>query len=220
MEEVHRYLDLCIAELGGVEAKLEIGGADPDDPHLVWVTLDDGFRLVVRFESPPNDAGALRARLAAFAQSFGEVERKARAALPRSTMPPVHIQLSEMLASLAELAGAERAVVIDDSSPVLFGDSQPEGDVAPAAVKRLETAIAAVRDSPEDHRCVREGSAPHLSRSFASIYRVVLVFSEPFSEMRADGHLVRALPAIENRTLALPPLDPKGGARMRLLRPT
>ncbi len=47
-----------------------------------------------------------------------------------------------------------------------------------------------------------------LARAFASIYRVVLVFDHSFSELHAEGALVRALPRLERMVLSLPPIEP------------
>lgn len=47
-----------------------------------------------------------------------------------------------------------------------------------------------------------------LARAFASIYRVVLVFDHSFSELHAEGALVRALPRLERMVLSLPPVEP------------
>jgi hypothetical protein len=46
------------------------------------------------------------------------------------------------------------------------------------------------------------------ARGFAQIYLVALVYDGPFSELHAEGPLVRALPHIETLVLALPPVDP------------
>jgi hypothetical protein len=57
-----------------------------------------------------------------------------------------------------------------------------------------------------------------MARSFAGIYRALVVYPGPFSELRAEGALVRALPAIEQLVTALPPADPpphRESARMR-----
>jgi hypothetical protein len=172
--------------------------------------------------------------------------------------------------------GAIRAVVLDDRSPIVFGDSHdpmPGLDVSDAsfasrllaqapgklaaiadavedpqldvdvglddrALRQLEAvsrpprgitridelrllaAIGAVRETNLKDRVLdTKGDVPHLARTFANIYRVLLVFEKPFSEMHADGHLVRALPAIEKATLALPPLDPVRRAKVERLRP-
>ncbi|MBN1608325.1 MAG: hypothetical protein JW940_16970 [Polyangiaceae bacterium] len=57
-----------------------------------------------------------------------------------------------------------------------------------------------------------------MARSFAGIYRALVVYPGPFSELRAEGALVRAMPAIEQLVTALPPADPPShgqGMRMR-----
>lgn len=65
----------------------------------------------------------------------------------------------------------------------------------------------------------RGGSAPErvstddddygvFARGFAQIYLCALVYDGPFSELHAEGALVRALPHIETLVLALPPVEP------------
>lgn len=45
-------------------------------------------------------------------------------------------------------------------------------------------------------------------KGFAQIYLLALVFDGTYSELHAEGPLVRALPHIETLVLALPPVDP------------
>jgi len=45
-------------------------------------------------------------------------------------------------------------------------------------------------------------------KSFAQIYMLALIFDGPYSELHAEGPLVRALPHIESLVLALPPVEP------------
>jgi hypothetical protein len=77
-----------------------------------------------------------------------------------------------------------------------------------------DRAIQAVRDLPEIHKgghIHESASQPdfgYVARSFAGIYVLVLVFHEPFDELRAKRATVHALPIIERLVLALPPLDP------------
>lgn len=67
-------------------------------------------------------------------------------------------------------------------------------------------------------------SAPEVHavvRPFANIYRVVLVFEGPFSELHAEAALIRAMPVIERMVLSLPPRNPEGAAgagKVRFLR--
>jgi len=46
------------------------------------------------------------------------------------------------------------------------------------------------------------------ARGFAQIYLLALVFDGKYSELHAEGPLVRALPHIETLVLALPPIEP------------
>lgn len=46
------------------------------------------------------------------------------------------------------------------------------------------------------------------AREFAQIYLCALIYDGPFSELHAEGPLVRALPHVETLVLALPPVDP------------
>jgi hypothetical protein len=52
------------------------------------------------------------------------------------------------------------------------------------------------------------------ARAFAQIYMLALVFDGPYSELHAEGPLVRALSYIEAMVLALPPVDPPRGAKV------
>jgi hypothetical protein len=77
----------------------------------------------------------------------------------------------------------------------------------------LARAIAAVRKRQADdvanlREMVRHEHWAYLARSFASIYCLVLVFDEKFSELHAEGAVVHALPHVERLVLALPPIDP------------
>ncbi len=81
-------------------------------------------------------------------------------------------------------------------------------------------AIAAVRrdgDEPYQREAIRGESFGYLARAFANIYRLLLVYEGPFSELHAEAALVHALPHIERLVLALPPVEPPpGGERVRL----
>lgn len=90
-------------------------------------------------------------------------------------------------------------------------------------------AVAAVRASEATRadEAGDAGSSPDLRaegehalvRSFANIYRVVLVFGAPFSELHAEAALIHALPVIERLVTSLPPRDPDtGGAKVAVLR--
>ncbi len=85
-------------------------------------------------------------------------------------------------------------------------------------------AIAHVRrdgQAEANREVVHDQGFGLLSRTFANIYRLVLVFDSDFSELHAEGAVVHVLPAIEKLVLALPPIEPppKGGRVIRLPTP-
>ncbi|MFK7989211.1 MAG: hypothetical protein AB8I08_24545 [Sandaracinaceae bacterium] len=60
------------------------------------------------------------------------------------------------------------------------------------------------------------------TKGFAQIYLLALVYDGPFSELHAEGPLVRALPVIESLVLSLPPVEPppKSAKVISLKRPS
>ena len=79
-------------------------------------------------------------------------------------------------------------------------------------------AIACVRRDSDRAVMVQHKDFGYLSRAFANIYRLILVFDAPYSELHAEGAVVHALPVIERLVLGLPPVEPppKGGRVIRL----
>ncbi|AUX46578.1 uncharacterized protein SOCE26_080840 [Sorangium cellulosum] len=287
-----RFLDLVQRELSADDALIELGGRPSDDPRTSWCTLPNGSRLVARFAEPPGEPAKVAERLAELAATFAGVSL--HDAAPRPSPGASTHRLDDELEGLALRAGALGAVVVDDTSPVVWGTSEPrrdEVDVEDAVllarwadeVERagvnlidllelddaaLEQALATtslgarerenvaghlqkIRErgsrSPAAWRrqvaiaraidrvrgpAASEGSAHGrfigqddqvgvYARSFANIYRVILAYPGPFSELQAEGAVQQALPQIERLVLALPPIDPHPGAKiLRLKRPT
>src|SRR3954469_11489450 len=60
-----RFLELVVRELSAADARVELGGRDPDDPRLVFRMAPSGGRVVVVFDSPPEDRPAVERRLEA-----------------------------------------------------------------------------------------------------------------------------------------------------------
>jgi hypothetical protein len=104
-------------------------------------------------------------------------------------------------------------------------------DLAPARRRGEVTtyrALASVREGagdeasppPSGHfrRVVHDEGFGYVARSFASIYILVLVFDDQFSELHAEAALLHALPVVERLVLALPPVEPppKGGRVVKL----
>lgn len=84
-------------------------------------------------------------------------------------------------------------------------------------------AIALARRGAADEKVLPTASDDLglFARGFAGIYRLVLVFRGPWSELHAGAAAIRALPTIERMVTALPPIDPgpKGGGHVVRLFP-
>ncbi|MCX4245109.1 hypothetical protein [Paraliomyxa miuraensis] len=113
----------------------------------------------------------------------------------------------------------------DPNEPEPESSAQSSARRALMAAERMQTGGAAklaatirtlmVLDDAFDAAArLPQGDEPGLaSKGFGGLYRVVLVFTRPFSPLRVEGVLRRALPIVERQVLELPPLDPepKGG---------
>jgi hypothetical protein len=290
VESLTRLLELVARELRADDVRIEVALKPPRE-HDAWCELAGGFRLIAVFDAPPDDLEDRRARLATLAETFSTTIDAALAHVP-SVGTGVELAthaLDETLASLARVASAIAAVVIDDRSPVIWGSSlAPRGpedaDVAAwvsaaaqaalrgglelaelvsappeplepvlvaaglgvddrtrvaRAIGRIHglglhrtldewrafvatmRAIALARRSAADDKVVGSDLGI-LSRGFAGIYRLVLVFGGPWSELHAEAAAIRALPTIERMVAGLPPIDPGprgGGHVVRLFPP-
>ncbi len=280
MQPVHRFLALVMRELDAVDARVELGGHP--DPGAIWATLEGEFRVVALFATPPADPEQKREALATLAASFSGLV--ASVALPqgKDDREPIARTLEDTLDLLVHRARAESAWVIDESSPEIWGSSEPGRpalDVDDAVfLAKLAGTLAGLGlplDGPEpidaalvraratDHAlsatdttallrdierldafpagaretrtlramralaAAREGSGGEgsLTRTFATIYRLVLVFPGAISELHAESALIRALPMIERLVTSLPPRKPdgtgpatSGGAKVAVLR--
>jgi hypothetical protein len=136
-----------------------------------------------------------------------------------ASLEPVSLSIDEALA----LEDAELRKRLADSglgAAEVAALSRGVGDVAELEMRglspqkvRAARAIAAARERAD-------GAWPHVFvRAFATIYRLVLVFDGPFSELHAEGAVIRALPIIERLVTSLPPRDPvASGANVVVLR--
>jgi hypothetical protein len=119
-----------------------------------------------------------------------------------------------------------RAFVFDLRSPVIWGASALEESHAAAGEQLLERAVQALRqrggelEQAHGHtvRLTLEEGLEALVRPFAGIYALVLLFQAPLSEPVALGAIVHAIGLLERLVLALPPIDPGGGAKVIRLR--
>ncbi len=279
VQPVHRFLALVARELDAEDARVELGGRP--DPDAIWAPLEGDFRVVALLAAPPADPEGKRSALAALAASFSGLVAGVSLPQGKDEREPIARTLEDTLDLLVHRARAESAWVIDESSPEIWGSSEPgrpsldvddalvlaklgrtlaglgialdgpdaidAGQVRaraaeaslPAAdvtatlrdVERLESFPAGARE-PRTMRAMRaiaaarEGGAGQgaLVRTFATIYRLVLVFPGEMSELHAESALIRALPVIERLVTSLPPRKPTGsgpetaGAKVAVLR--
>ncbi len=165
-----RLLEATRDQVGAREARLELGGSPPSAPEVLYVTVPPGlWRIVVTYDAEPADRAARLERLGAMAEAFqGFIER--RHAEEGGLREPVrsHVgispqaQLDEALLALAETTGALSAVIVDSSSPVLWGRSHDALDVVgrmrgAGAFERLGQRLDAHHD-PESLRRLCAGT--------------------------------------------------------------
>lgn len=120
---VLRLLEVVSAQLGAVDARLEIGGLDPRDPCLVWVNLGNAERVVAVFEEPPEDPAGLQDRLLALLDTFAETLSGVEPGEAMQRHAPPDRRLEQVLDALRSRCGAALALVVDEQSPMLWSQS-------------------------------------------------------------------------------------------------
>ncbi len=143
----HRALKLLAyleRRLEAEQCRIEIGGEPHDDPRWIWVSIGEHRRVVAIFAEPPEDAEAVRDRLEAYVDAFGDT-----ASVPPPDVAPTTALdgpkevLHGELAAYAATAGALGVAVIDASSPIVWGRSHLEiGDDVPRLVDLVEPGEA------------------------------------------------------------------------------
>lgn len=205
-----RFLELLSRELGADDARLELGGDDPEDARLVFANLPDSFRLVAVFAQPPSDPDQKRARLLELASGFSETLARISTPVPPSApLESAFQRLDAALEGLRSRVGAVSVVVVDSHSPVLWGtsDARRPDDDAEASVQvgqALGAALAAgieldaVCALPAEHAAMRLralGVADESARALAaglegrdeSVLRHHLLTCLALSRARADA---------------------------------
>lgn len=231
-----------------VDAERVAGDAPSLEAAHLSAALPRGRRLVVVLADPESDRDALQRRLDVLVTSFHELlegvaDDEAHRVSPAERL---HDELRELGAAAgavdALVIDAQSDVVwgaaeAEDAEPhvvrppaeVIPLDPAARGSVAPPAPRtHAERAIDRVRAEPVMPTLARglgtlalhdrEGDPPVLARSFAQIYVLVLVFEEPFDEIRAERAIQARLGPIERLVLALPPLDPTPNVGVRAVR--
>jgi len=139
-----RLLELAQRRLGGLDARVEIGGADPTDPALITAALPGEMRLVVVFEQAPDGRDELHAQLqelvAGFAATLADSADDAPAADSPANLP--RRRLDDALEALRAHVRAECVVIMDTQSPVLWGSSAHGDDEDVDELEELGRALA------------------------------------------------------------------------------
>ncbi|HEY3817049.1 MAG TPA: hypothetical protein VGL81_07760 [Polyangiaceae bacterium] len=217
-----------------LEADVE---APPEGDLCMICRMGDGRIVVATFTAPPADREAKQRRLeiltSAFDAAFEEPAHGRRARAP--VMSTLHDELSALCARAAALnvividanspvvwgAAHPEGVVAQPplaSSPRMAetpanDEGERGGGMAVASRRAVLAAralpdIAALRKGKHVRSVARDAEVPFVAHSFASIYLLVVVYDQPFDELRAERAIVDSLPRIERLVLALPPLDP------------
>lgn len=138
-----RLLELVQTKLGAADARIEIGGEPPTDERCVWAEAGPHRRLVVVFRAPPDDRTEAQRQLQALLEAFHDAAATPSPTAIRPSVPPVETRaaLDAELAALCVSTNARSALLIDSSSPVVWGRSH---DLIPSAVEPLLEIGAAV----------------------------------------------------------------------------
>ena len=224
----------------------------PEDPLVLTCDMQDGHAVVVTFTSTPADREAKQRRLemltSTLTATFEEPAHGRRSRPPVTSS--LHDELSALCVRAAALnvividanspvvwgAAHPEGVVAQPplaSSPRMAetpaNDEGERGGGMAVASRRAVLAVralpdlAALRKGRHVRSVARDAEVPFVAHSFASIYLLVVVYDEPFDELRAERAIVDSLPRIERLVLALPPLDPpppfEGAGAVAMRRP-
>jgi hypothetical protein len=188
---------------------LELGPRGASRPTLTR-SLQDELRAL---------AARARARDAAVIDAHSPVVWGAASAEPESA-PPEKIALVDVSSTRLMPPSPPSELDAGEANEATH-DATQEAPSFDGARELTERAIDRVRDLPGIDALRKGGHVAHtergngpddvgiFTRSFASIYLLVLVFEGPFDELRAERAVEDALPRVERLVLALPPLDPK-----------
>ncbi len=140
---LERELDATSVEIvpSGTDAE-----PDEDDRTLRW-DLGRGRELVLSFAAPILDLADKRTRLATIIESFADLFSEVAAEVPRPRPGPAEALRAE-LSALAGRAGALAVLVIDATSPVIWGASEaPTGTDDPEAEARVAETFSRAHEA-------------------------------------------------------------------------
>jgi hypothetical protein len=154
---------------------------------------------------------ALRVALRQLARAAG-----ARDALVLDTRSPVVWGSASGLCGDVLGPAHLRLVGQDEPTPLSSTDRARQRRIALSRRAIAEVrSLDEIRELPrgsELRRSVRDAEIGYLVRSFAAIYLLLVVYPEPFDELRAEREVARALRVIEPLVMALRPPEPADGS--------
>lgn len=154
-----QILDLLRRELRAANVYLEFGGTARLEPTVLSQGLDEHWRVVAVFtEPPPADA---RDRLAALLQAFASVRPSLTPVARALGRPPAERRLDEELQRLQEILSAKVALIIDDSSPVIWGSSAARTHGLDVDFLLALSALSDDLNAEELHQLARELEQPN-----------------------------------------------------------
>jgi hypothetical protein len=251
--DLERFLALVCRELGAENARVLEADAEAPDGELVLTSrMGDGRVVVATFAGAPVDREAKQRRLEMLTSTLDAAadeappERRSRPPV----MSLLHDELSALCERAAALnaiiidanspvvwgAAHPEGVVAQPplaSSPRMAetpanDEGERGGGMAVASRRAVLAAralpeLAALRRGKHLRSVARDAEVPFVAHSFASIYLLVVVYDQPFDELRAERAIVDSLPRVERLVLALPPLDPpppfEGAGAVAMRRP-
>jgi hypothetical protein len=252
-DDLDRFLALVCRELGAEAARVLEADAEAPDGELTLIgRMGDGRAVVATFAEAPVDREAKQRRLEMLTSTLDaaadEPPPSRRSRPPVETS--LHDELSDLCARAAALnaiiidanspvvwgAAHPEGVVAQPplaSSPRMTetpanDEGERGGGMAVASRRAVLAAralpeLAALRKGKHLRSVARDAEVPFVAHSFASIYLLVVVYDQPFDELRAERAIVDSLPRIERLVLALPPLEPPppfiGAGAVALRRP-
>jgi hypothetical protein len=251
--DLDRFLALVRRELGAEDARVLEAEAEPPEGELsMSCRMGDGRTVVATFAVSPLDRDAKQRRLEILTSTLdAAVDEPAHGRRSRAPVAStLHDELSALCARAAALnvividanspvvwgAAHPEGVVAQPplaSSPRMAetpanDEGERGGGMAVASRRAVLAAralpdIAALRKGKHVRSVARDAEVPFVAHSFASIYLLVVVYDQPFDELRAERAIVDSLPRVERLVLALPPLDPpppfEGAGAVALRRP-
>jgi len=233
-----RIEELIRRDIGATSVSVIGPGANLADAAALRVALPRGYELIVEVADEEADREALQRRLDVLVESFREsLDEALRASERPHAAELLHAELQALAeaagASDAVVIDAASQVIwgaatAKDASPRIAKAFAPVIHIDPAVRRRAtsslppprsrsERVIDAVRALPAMAGLARgatfahadrDADIPYAARSLGMIYVLILVFDEPFDQIRAERELQGRVDTIERLVLALPPLEP------------